>query len=74
LRLDADFRFDDGCRLVRFTPRGSACSAQFGGDTTPAALGWAHGHDLIVSDTALNMIRNQQVSGSSPLVGSIRSL
>ena len=29
-RLDADFRFDNGFRVVQFTPPGSACSVQFG--------------------------------------------
>ena len=29
-RLDADFKFDDGFRVVQFTPPGSGCSVQFG--------------------------------------------
>jgi catechol 2,3-dioxygenase-like lactoylglutathione lyase family enzyme len=29
-RLDADFPFDNGFRVVQFTPPGSACSVQFG--------------------------------------------
>ena len=29
-RLDADFAFDNGFRVVQFTPPGSACSIQFG--------------------------------------------
>jgi catechol 2,3-dioxygenase-like lactoylglutathione lyase family enzyme len=29
-RLDADFRFDDGSRVVQVTPPGSACSVSFG--------------------------------------------
>jgi len=49
-RLDADFRFDNGFRVVQFTPRGSACSVQFGTDITSAAPGSAHGLYLIVSD------------------------
>jgi catechol 2,3-dioxygenase-like lactoylglutathione lyase family enzyme len=30
-RLDADFPFDNGFRVVQFTPPGSGCSVQFGG-------------------------------------------
>jgi catechol 2,3-dioxygenase-like lactoylglutathione lyase family enzyme len=29
-RLDADFGFDNGFRVVQFTPPGSGCSVQFG--------------------------------------------
>ena len=29
-RLDADFSFDNGFRVVQFTPPGSPCSVQFG--------------------------------------------
>jgi len=29
-RLDADFAFDNGFRVVQFTPPGSGCSVQFG--------------------------------------------
>ena len=49
-RLDADFRFDNGFRVVQFTPPGSACSVQFGTDITSAVPGSAHGIYLIVSD------------------------
>jgi len=49
-RLDADFSFDNGFRVVQFTPPGSACSVQFGTNITPAAPGSAHGLYLIVSD------------------------
>jgi catechol 2,3-dioxygenase-like lactoylglutathione lyase family enzyme len=49
-RLDADFRFDNGFRVVQFTPPGSACSVQFGTDITSAAPGSAHGLYLIVPD------------------------
>jgi catechol 2,3-dioxygenase-like lactoylglutathione lyase family enzyme len=51
-RLDADFSFDDGFRVVQFTPPGSGCSLQFGTDITPAAPGSAHGLYLIVTDIA----------------------
>jgi catechol 2,3-dioxygenase-like lactoylglutathione lyase family enzyme len=49
-RLDADFRFDNGFRVVQFTPPSSACSVQFGAKITPAAPGSAQGLYLIVSD------------------------
>lgn len=49
-RLDADFPFDNGFRVVQFTPPGSACSVQFGTNITPAAPGSAHGLYLIVPD------------------------
>jgi catechol 2,3-dioxygenase-like lactoylglutathione lyase family enzyme len=49
-RLDADFPFDNGFRVVQFTPPGSWCSVQFGTNTTSAAPGSAHGLYLIVSD------------------------
>jgi catechol 2,3-dioxygenase-like lactoylglutathione lyase family enzyme len=49
-RLDADFPFDNGFRVVQFTPPGSGCSVQFGTKITPAAAGSAHGLYLIVDD------------------------
>jgi catechol 2,3-dioxygenase-like lactoylglutathione lyase family enzyme len=49
-RLDADFGFDNGFRVVQFTPPGSACSIQFGSNITPAAPGSAQGLYLIVTD------------------------
>jgi catechol 2,3-dioxygenase-like lactoylglutathione lyase family enzyme len=49
-RLDADFSFDNGFRIVQFTPPGSGCSLQFGTDLTPAAPGSAQNTYLIVSD------------------------
>jgi catechol 2,3-dioxygenase-like lactoylglutathione lyase family enzyme len=48
-RLDADFRFDSGTRIVQFTPHGSGCSVQFGKNLTSSAPGSASGF-LIVSD------------------------
>ncbi len=36
-RLDADFPFDNGFRVVQFTPPGSGCSLQFGTSMTTAA-------------------------------------
>jgi len=36
-RLDADFPFDNGFRVVQFTPPGSSCSMQFGTKITSAA-------------------------------------
>jgi catechol 2,3-dioxygenase-like lactoylglutathione lyase family enzyme len=49
-RLDADFAFDNGFRIVQFTPPGSGCSVQFGTNVTSAAPGSARGLYLIVSD------------------------
>ena len=49
-RLDADFPFDSGFRVVQFTPPGSGCSVQFGTKMTPAAPGSAQGLYLIVPD------------------------
>jgi len=49
-RLDADFAFDNGFRVVQFTPPGSACSVQFGTNITSAAPGSAQGLYLVVSE------------------------
>src|SRR5262244_4655224 len=49
-RLDADFPFPNGFRVVQFTPPGSGCSVQFGTKITSAAPGSAQGLYLIVSD------------------------
>jgi len=49
-RLDADFPFDNGFRVVQFTPPGSGCSVQFGTKMTSAGPGSAQGLYLIVSD------------------------
>ena len=49
-RLDADFAFDNGFRVIQFTPPGSDCSVQFGTNVTSAPPGSAQGLYLIVSD------------------------
>jgi len=49
-RLDADFAFDNGFRVVQFTPPGSGCSVQFGTKITSATPGSAQGLYLLVSD------------------------
>jgi hypothetical protein len=49
-RLDADFPFDNGFRVVQFTPPGSGCSVQFGTKITSAVPGTAQGLYLIVFD------------------------
>src|SRR5919198_6116953 len=49
-RLDADFPFDNGFRVVQLTPPGSGCSVQFGTNITSAAPGSAQGLYLVVSD------------------------
>jgi catechol 2,3-dioxygenase-like lactoylglutathione lyase family enzyme len=56
-RLDADFPFDNGFRVVQFTPPGSGCSVQFGTNITTAAPGSAQGLYLVVSD--IEAARNQ---------------
>ena len=48
-RLDADFRFENGFRVVQFTPAGSESSIRFGTKVTPAAPGSAQSLDLGVS-------------------------
>src|SRR6185437_8045261 len=49
-RLDADFAFDNGFRVVQFTPLGSSASIQFGTNMTSAAPGSAQNMYLVVSD------------------------
>jgi catechol 2,3-dioxygenase-like lactoylglutathione lyase family enzyme len=49
-RLDADFPFDNGFRVVQFTPPGSWTSVQFGTKMTSAAPGSAQSLYLVVSD------------------------
>jgi len=49
-RLDADFAFNDGFRIVQLTPPGSACSIQFGTKVSSASPGSVEGLYLVVSD------------------------
>ena len=49
-RLDADFAFDNGFRVVQFTPPGSPASVQFGTNITSATPGTAQGLYLVVTD------------------------
>jgi catechol 2,3-dioxygenase-like lactoylglutathione lyase family enzyme len=51
-RLDADFQFDNGFRVVQFTPPGSRCSVQFGTRLTSAVPDSLHDFYLVVSDIA----------------------
>src|SRR6516225_10311695 len=60
-RLDANFPFDDGFRVVQFTPPGSGCSVQFGAKMTTAAPGSAQGLYLVVSD--VEAARNKLAAG-----------
>jgi catechol 2,3-dioxygenase-like lactoylglutathione lyase family enzyme len=62
-RLDADFPFDNGFRVVQFTPPGSGCSLQFGTKITSAAPGSAQGLYLIVSD--IGAARDQLVASGA---------
>ena len=59
-RLDADFQFDNGFRVVQFTPQGSRCSIQFGSKLTTAEPGSVHDFYLIVSD--ISATRNEIAS------------
>ena len=59
-RLDADFAFDNGFRVVQFTPPGSGCSVQFGTRITSATPGSAQGLYLIVSN--IEAARDQLVA------------
>jgi len=67
-RLDADFSFDNGFRVVQFTPPGSPCSVQFGTHITGAPPGSAHGLYLIVSD--IEAVRDELV-GRGATVGEV---
>ena len=60
-RLDADFGFDNGFRVVQFTPPGSGCSVQFGANITSAQPGSAQGLYLIVSD--IDAARDELAAG-----------
>ncbi|MEU5866910.1 MULTISPECIES: VOC family protein [unclassified Nonomuraea] len=51
-RLDADFAFDNGFRVVQVTPPGSPASIQFGTLITGQKPGTAEGVYLVVSDIA----------------------
>ena len=59
-RLDADFRFDNGFRVVQFTPPGSGASVQFGTNVTSVAPGSAQRLYLVVSD--IGAARDQLVA------------
>ena len=59
-RLDADFQFDNGFRVVQFTPPGSMCSVQFGTNLTTVAPGSVQDTYLVVSD--IEAARNEIVS------------
>ena len=64
-KLDADFAFDNGFRVVQFTPPGSGCSIQFGTNITMAAPGSAQGLYLNVSD--IEAARGELVAHGAPI-------
>jgi catechol 2,3-dioxygenase-like lactoylglutathione lyase family enzyme len=70
-RLDADFGFDDGFRVVQFTPPGSGASIIFGTNVTAAAPGSARGLYLVVSDikVACKELLGRGVKVSGPFHG-----
>jgi catechol 2,3-dioxygenase-like lactoylglutathione lyase family enzyme len=70
-RLDADFSFDNGFRVVQFTPPGSPCSLQFGTHITGAPPGSAHGLYLIVSD--IEAARDELASRGATVSGVFHS-
>jgi catechol 2,3-dioxygenase-like lactoylglutathione lyase family enzyme len=70
-RLDADFSFDNGFRVVQFTPPGSQCSVQFGTHITGAPPGSAHGLYLIVSDIEAECV--ELASRGAPVNGVFHS-
>jgi catechol 2,3-dioxygenase-like lactoylglutathione lyase family enzyme len=49
-RLDGEFTSGDSFRSLQYTPKGSACSVQFGANVTTSPPGSAQGIHLIVSD------------------------
>jgi len=63
-RLDADFDFHNGFRVVQFTPHSSSCSIQFGTNLTSAVPGSAKGY-LVVSD--IEAAREALVSAGVPV-------
>jgi len=70
-RLDADLSFDNGFRVVQFTPPGSPCSVQFGTHITVAPPGSAHGLYLIVTDIEAG--RDELVSRGATVSGVFHS-
>jgi catechol 2,3-dioxygenase-like lactoylglutathione lyase family enzyme len=70
-RLDADFGFDDGFRVVQFTPPGSSASVIFGTNVTTATPGSARGLYLVVSDieVARKELLSRGVKISEPFHG-----
>jgi catechol 2,3-dioxygenase-like lactoylglutathione lyase family enzyme len=67
-RLDADFPFDNGFRVVQFTPPGSGCSVQFGTKITSAAPGSAQGLYLIVSDVG---VAHDEIAGRGVAISDV---
>jgi catechol 2,3-dioxygenase-like lactoylglutathione lyase family enzyme len=70
-RLDADFAFDDGFRVIQFTPPGSGASVIFGTNVTVATPGSAKGLYLVVSDieAARKELLSRGVKVSEPFHG-----
>jgi predicted enzyme related to lactoylglutathione lyase len=70
-RLDADFAFGDGFRVIQFTPPGSGASVIFGTNVTAAVPGSAKGLYLVVSDieAARKELLSRGVKVSEPFHG-----
>ena len=71
-RLDADFSFENGFRVVQFTPTGSGCSVQFGAKITSAAPGSAQGLYLVVSD--IETARNELSASGIEVTGTFHAV
>ena len=67
-RLDADFRFKNGFRVVQFTPPGSTTSIQFGTRVTEAVPGSAQSNFLVVSDI---VAAREQLATRGAIVGEV---
>ncbi|MFF4197893.1 VOC family protein [Nonomuraea sp. NPDC001831] len=67
-RLDADFAFDNGFRVVQVTPPGSPASIQFGTRITSRRPGTAEGVYLVVSDIAA---AREQLAAAGADVGEV---
>src|SRR5689334_9747663 len=67
-RLDADFAFDNGFRVVQVTPPGSPASIQFGTRITVQEPGSAEGIYLVVSDISA---ARDQLAGMGAVVSEV---
>lgn len=64
-RLDADFAFENGFRIVQFTPPGSPASVQFGSKVSSSEPGSASGLYLVVTD--IEAARNELAANGAQI-------